>query len=230
MKTVVYQSYRTMDVAPWIQRCLETVKDWTAQQGFAYHFVDDSLFDYVPIWYRDKVDHNILLISDLARLEVAKELLAQGYERTIWVDADIVVFDPRNFKIDTMDEFAFCQELWAAPDTTGKITYRKRVHNAICVFMQGNTFLEFYSNACLRMVQSKQRINPLDVGTNFLSSLFEMMPFPLINNVGMFSPSILYSIDHNQSEILHRYRSLIGSPLQAANLCGSMINKPWFGK
>src|SRR5258706_16177245 len=90
MRTVVYQSYRTNSVPTWITRCLESVREWAKCQGFDYVFIDDRLFEYAPQWYRTKVKDDILLISDLARLKLAKEFLDQKYQRTIWVDADVL--------------------------------------------------------------------------------------------------------------------------------------------
>lgn len=229
MKTVVYQSYRTQNVAPWIQQCMQTVKSWTAKQGFDYHFIDDTLFDYVPAWYKEKVGHNILLMSDLARLEIAKELLADGYDRTIWVDADIVIFNPDNFAIDISEEYAFCREVWLAPGKYGRPITQKRINNAISVFVQGNHFLDFYSHACNSLVKHKSSVNSTDVGTVFLSTLYNALPFQLINTVGLFSPSVLQAIDGDVAHVLSGYMREVGTPLCAANLCGSLCGRPWFG-
>jgi hypothetical protein len=40
------------------------------------------------------------LVSDLARLTLARDYLAQGYDRALWVDADVVVFDPDALALD----------------------------------------------------------------------------------------------------------------------------------
>jgi len=93
MKTVVYQSYRTRDVAPWLATCQASVRDWAARAGHDYRHYGDELFDRVPDWYRAKAGSLVLPVSDLARLVLARELLAEGYDRTVWVDADLLVFD-----------------------------------------------------------------------------------------------------------------------------------------
>ncbi len=67
MKTVVYQSYRTTAVAPWITRALETVRRWAEARGFAYEFFDDALFDTVPAWFRERVGGHKVIMSDPAR-------------------------------------------------------------------------------------------------------------------------------------------------------------------
>ncbi len=48
----------------------------------------------------------VLLMTDLGRLELAREFLDHRFERTIWVDADIVVFNAAKFKVEVND-FAF---------------------------------------------------------------------------------------------------------------------------
>lgn len=45
MKTVVLQSYRTHGVEAWVSRCLSSVKAWTERSGYAYEFIDNSIFD-----------------------------------------------------------------------------------------------------------------------------------------------------------------------------------------
>src|SRR5262245_33138351 len=81
MSTVVCQSYRPSYVPVWIELCMATVRSWASSQGFDYRFIDDELFEYAPQWYRRKVSDDILLMSDLARLVVARRLLGEGYRR-----------------------------------------------------------------------------------------------------------------------------------------------------
>ena len=45
MKTVVFQSYKTEDVPPWIATCMDGVRQWSAAKGFDYRFMDDQFFD-----------------------------------------------------------------------------------------------------------------------------------------------------------------------------------------
>lgn len=255
LKTVVYQSYRTENVPSWISTCMETVRNWASLKGFDYYFIDDRMFSYAPDWYREKVKHDILLVSDLARLEIAKELLLQGYDRTIWVDADIVVFDPENFNINIQEEFAFTKELWIGQNWTGTVEYSTRVCNAVTVMTQGNSMLNFYIYACKSMVENpdwKERfkdntgwriklrqfldkyrytykegiIPPSFVGTIFLTRLYEQMSFPLLDNVGLFNPFIVQELSKTHSTTLEQYIEKWNSPIYAANLCSSMhVNK-----
>ena len=111
MKTLVYQSFRTSDVPGWVTRRMKSVRGWAADRGFDYQFFDDRFFEYAPDWYREKVKHHRLLVGDLARLELGKKFLAEGYDRTIWIDADVIVFDSENFNVDIREDFAFCRNI-----------------------------------------------------------------------------------------------------------------------
>jgi hypothetical protein len=111
--TLVYQSYRVENVAPWITACSRTVQAWARAQGYEYEFIDDRLFDYVPPWLRERVRHAKLPMSDYARVALANEILQRGYQRCIWVDIDVVIFDPVSFQANNgAREFALTAEVW----------------------------------------------------------------------------------------------------------------------
>ena len=222
MKTIVYQSYRTQQVPAWITRCMGTVRDWAAQQGFDYRFYDDAFLGYAPQWFRDKAQQSICPVTDLARLVVARELLAQGYQRTVWVDADMLVFAPEQLRVEQVQDFSFCHELWVGVDAAGALQRVHRVNNAITVFCAGNVQLEFFIDACLRIGRHTAQIGKLDVGTKFLSGLRAVMPYPLLENVGMLSPRMLHEITVGEPVHLRRYAQGLPVPLACVNLCGSM--------
>lgn len=242
MKTVVYQSYRTANVPTWIELCLRTVRDWAALKGFEYVFIDDRLFDLAPGWYREKVEHQIQPIADLARLELAKEFLNGEFDRTIWVDADVAIFDADRFVIDVTEEYAFCREVWieqlrpltaARRDLKGfrldGIYCRERVNNAVSVFTKGNSMLEFYIHACKHIVKDKRRVSNLDVGTFFLTALHKQFKLPLLTNVGLFSPHLMQDLANGGGRMTDIYREQFGFPIMAANLCASYANKEYEG-
>ncbi len=230
MKTVVYQSYRTEDVPGWITRCLKTVRDWADRKGFDYEFIDDRLFDYVPKWFREKVKGNKVIMSDLARLELAREFLGIGYKRTIWVDADIVVFDPDRFDIEVTEEYGFCREVWIKRTQEGTLLAKEYVNNAVTVFMTGNSMLDFYIHAGKSIVGNRSEEFPNNViGTWFLTHLYRALRFPLIDNVGLFSPPVTNDIAAGGGAIVDAYMKAFGRPLRAGNLCASIRNKKLHG-
>ncbi len=234
---------------------MHIVEKWANSKGFEYLFIDDRMFDYVPEWYKKQVQQKILPVSDLARLEIAKELLTKGYDRTIWVDADLILFDPDKFDIAVQEQFAFMKEIWVEKNRFGFVDFEQRVCNAITVFTADNSFLDFYIYACntiakspqhwiyrfnsgnklsvrwerLKMKLSKPSTNISSdiVGTEFLTALYKALSFPLIENIGLFSPVLMKEIANNKHNYIKKYIRLFGNPIYGANLCGSASGKDY---
>lgn len=230
MKTLVYQSYRTVNVPGWISQCMVSVQAWAQAQGFEYRFVDDRLFDYVPDWYRQRVQGGICLMADLARLELAREYLATGYDRAIWIDADVLVFDPERFRVDVEREYAFCKELWIYPSPKGGYTGKWAINNSVCAFVRPNSALDFLIHACKRRVASQPRVtSPTYVGTDFLKELHKLVPFQLLSSVGLFGSTIMAAIAQKNETVLRIYAQNYASPIYAANLCHNIRSTSMHG-
>ncbi len=226
MKTVVFQSYRTTGVAAWIARCMESVRAWAAANDFEYRFIDDRLFDYAPPWYRQKAEHNKLLVTDLARLLAARELLAAGYERTVWMDADLLIFDPRPASFELADGYAFCREVWAWRNADGTpLLLPDRANNSVSIFDRGNVVLDFLIYAAQALMRnSPGQPHPTAVSTQLLSALNERMGLPLLRHFGMLSPFVMRALVEGDEGYLRTYMARVGEPLVAANLCGSFAD------
>ncbi|MBI5473019.1 MAG: hypothetical protein HY961_11810 [Ignavibacteriae bacterium] len=236
MRTIVYQSYRTHNVPAWITRCLSTVEAWTDRKKFEYKFIDDSFFDLVPDWYKQKANGNKLLITDLARLEAAREFLSNGYERTIWVDADVVIFDAERFEVDVAEEYAFCREVWVHKARPFGVTLpitriSNKVNNSVMVYVKNNSMLEFYRSACERLITTMpSRFDGGYVSTTFLTWLNKRMPLPLLANVGLFSPVILHDLATGKDRYVRMFMQRFGSHIHAANLCSTFNNGRYMGR
>jgi len=228
MKTIVYQSFRTERVPAWIVACMATVKAWALAQGFDYRFYDDAFLARAPDWFRAKAQHAICPVTDLARLVVAKELLAEGWQRTVWVDADMLVFDAQALQIPVESGFALCHELWLHADAAAPgsaVSARRvihRVNNSVAVFCAGSLHLDFFIDACVRIARQREVVGKLDVGTNFFSPLRQILPFPLLGNVGLLSPALMAEIVSGQPVAVAEYVRALPGPLAAVNLCGSL--------
>ena len=227
--TLVYQSFRNHDVPSWIQRSLESVQAWTKKKEYSYRFIDDELFEYAPDWYRQKVKDNVQLVSDISRLVLARRFLSEGYDRVIWIDADLLIFDPVNFSVDTEEGVHFCREIWTDADLQGHIVHQKKINNSVCVFHQGNAFVDFYIDACLKLVADRGNIPHVLVGTTFLTALREIYPFPEITNVGIISPALVHDLLTGNTRFIKKYLEWHATPIFAANLCGSMQNQVFSG-
>ena len=228
---MVFQSFRRTDVPDWIASCLESVAAWCERNAFEYRFIDDEFFDCVPSWFKERVGHAPVPMSDFARLDWAKRLLTGNVDRVIWVDADVVVFDPQCFVIDDTLPFAFCTELWIDRLRGGRLRVDRRINNAVSVYTRGNTFLDYYHFACLQLARNpKLQLGKISFGTQFLMGHRAILGSLLLDSVGMVSPPMLQSLaagESNEAEILRR--DFLSAPVFAANLCASFRNEVYAG-
>jgi hypothetical protein len=228
MKTVVYQSYRTERVPGWITTCMATVRSWAESSGFEYRFIDDSFFELAPPWFRERCAGEICPVTDLARLVMARDLLASGYDRTVWVDADMLVFAPQALRVDSPESFAFCFEVWAYRDESGQLQFNRTANNSITVFSKGNAQLDFFIDAALRIGASQPHVHKLAIGSRFLTGFVQLVPTPLLTNVGMFSPLLMNDITGDEM-LLPAYGAELPAPLACANLCASLVGQAMHG-
>jgi hypothetical protein len=223
MRTLVFQSYRKLDVPSWISRCLDTVRDWAGSCGFEYRFLGDELFEAVPVWFRARVGESRVAMSDLGRLEWAAHFLQHGAQRIIWVDADVAIFEPPSFRIAVEREFAFCAEVWLDRAPHGGLRGDRRVNNAVSVYVQGNHFLEYYRYACRQLARNHSiPLGKVSFGTGFLTAQHRLLGFPLLENVGMLTPPMIHDIGGGGSDQMHlAYAEHLSAPMYAGNFCSS---------
>jgi len=223
MKTIVYQSYRCENVAPWIGLCMDSVCAWAQKIGADYRFYGDEMFDRVPDWYLEKTRERLVVATDLGRLMLARELLAEGYERVVWCDADMLVFDPHGFQLNIDREYAFGREVWIQYDDKKRLKAYSKIHNALCVFVQGNSFLDFYIHACLSIVERIDTLMvPQIVGPKFLSAIHNIVACPVVEEAGMCSPLVVRDVLAGGGPALEMLRDCSGVELCAANLSASL--------
>lgn len=241
-KIIVFQSFRTVRVPTWITRCMETVRAWTKAQGYDYEFVDDALFELCPPWFREKAKGHHWPLSDLGRLLKARQLVREGgYDRAIWMDADVAVFDEAKLKIDTTIEHQFCREpyilrrhepLRPTRKDLGRpsrmFTLRRwrpyttamNVNNA--VFCVGDTWLlNTYIESVLCAAKEMEKLAPQHFGPDTLTALHKAARYPLIRHIGCFSDVVMADLGREKDAYPRRYAQLAGEPMYAANLCAT---------
>lgn len=222
--TLVIQSFRHDSVPAWIETCLASVLRWTETHGFDYRFIGNELFDRVPGWYMDKCRDKLPVAADYARLIVLREALESGgYGQAIWLDADMLVFDPA-LSIDFEGTCAFGRETWIQEGKNGKLRAIRNVHNAVCVFRSGCPVLPFLIQTVESMVRrvDKDRIAPQMVGPKLLTALHNIAGFPLLPQVGAMSPPVIEDLASGGGPALDLLRRESSAPPQAANLCASL--------
>ena len=227
MRTRIIQSYRTSNVPQWINSCLASVESWSALYEFDYHFVGDDIFDRVPDWYRQKTIDHPQIATDLGRLHLIQEAFDSGYDRAVWLDADVLVFDPDNFTVEQTSGFAFGREIWIQADDRGNPRAFLNVHNAYAVFCKDNCFLSFYQYACEQIISRMEPgpykgMAPQIVGPKLLTSLHNTLEFELTNNIVMLSPDVLRDIDTDGGPSLNLFLTSLSSRPHGANLCASL--------
>ncbi len=228
MKAVLIQS-AAPGAPPWLARCRASVAGWAAAAGFAYRFEDDVFLARVPADIRARYAERRSTLADVARLVWAREALAAGAERVLWLDADVLLFDPDRLRLPA-DDHAFGWEAWVAadPGRPNRLRVRRQVHNALSLFETGNPVLDFYLHSACRILRHPAHQGPAQaVGPKLLTALHAFARFPLVESLGALSPPVLRDLAALAAggpcgPALRRFRQ-VSPPLAGANLCGSLM-------
>ena len=162
-------------------------------------------------------------MTDLARLLLARACLQQGFDRVIWVDADVVIFSPDLLQLDRNLSYGFSREVWVYKDDLGKVSVSVRVNNSVCMFCNdhiGRRILDQYISACISTVEGLPQVQDhTEVGTKLLTSLDREAPLPILNGFGLVSPLIIQALLTRDDDLLTQFMYHQGAPLYAVNLC-----------
>lgn len=223
MTTAVYQSFRTENVPGWIQACLQSVRDWAAKRGFEYRFWDDRFFDLVPPALRPRASQHVCLLTDYARLVAARRLLDEGFDRVVWVDADAVVFDPDHLELPLTSGFCFCREVWHDLTLFGRPFFRLTVNNSFAAFCRDEQILGPYLREAGDILAGNAPLSAVSIGTEWLHRRRQHEAFPLINQIGIFGPEMMYRYLNDDARFLRPYLRFQTGPISAVNLCHSKL-------
>ena len=223
---MIIQSASSQSPPGWLDDCLQSVRDWASLRGHHYEFVDDAIFDLVPAWYLDKVGDKRPVATDYARLLLIQDALARGYEQAIWLDADVLIFDP-DLELASAESCAFGQEVWIQPGQRGHYRAQRNVHNAVCLFRAGCVVLPFLIQTVSSIIQrvDRDKIAPQMVGPKLLGALHSIAGFALLPQVGALSPPVVRDLSQGGGAALDLLRQKSPVPLQAANLCASVVDE-----
>jgi len=224
MKTIVLQSQARSKIVPWVRTCLGSVEHWAQIVGADYRFVDDALFELLAPWVREKLGDQAVVASDLARLRLMQAAYGEGYGRAIWIDADVLIFDPMEFT-PTNTVHAVGREVWVQLKD-GKPRAFRKVHNAYLMAMGADSFLPFYADAAETMLEKAEMpVVPQFIGPKFLTALHNMMGLAVEERVGMLSPLALKDVVAGGGEALDLTLSGHEAPLAAVNLSASYVGR-----
>jgi len=206
---------------------MQSVREWAAARGYAYEFVDDALFDFLPAHIRNNAQAPLLPKTDIARLGLLNDRLAQHYERAVWLDADILVFDPEAFTLPEACGAMFCHEIWTSRNRNdeGALVHQRRINNALMIFERAHPLLNFLRYASVELYEhgDPAAMSPAALGTTLLSKLGRILPLRLHPQVACLNPILLNAAYYgNRPEWLHAHAQQHGYRFCAANLCRSM--------
>ena len=221
MNATIIQAYEAPYLPPWIARCLQTVKEWAALHGHRYHF-SPEFWRYAPEWFRLRCGKELGPMTDVARLYMMKEQFESGAEYVVWIDADVLVFDPQHLTITTEADFFGIEEVFvmAYPDGATEIS-PVGVNGALLGARSGSTLFDVYLNNVESVVRDyPQPVLPRTVaGPPLLTELATRHPFGCLTNVGLFTPNILYAIARGEPTLPALFARSFGHKVAAANLC-----------
>src|SRR5690606_1161591 len=222
--TCVIQSCSPSQREGWMGQCVESVQHWAEGKGYRHYLLGDEIFKLVPDWHREKVGRKLPIVTDLARLLLIQRALEKEYEEAIWLDADVLVFDP-SLSLEIKGSCAFGQEVWVQ-EHEGRYAARRNVHNAVCVFRRGCVVLPFL----IQTVESIMRrihpdhIAPQIVGPKLLTALHSICAFDLLPEVGALSPDVCRDIAAGGGPALDLLRRKSETKPKAVNLCASLAD------
>jgi len=223
MKTIVVQAW-TGDRPSFIDRCLETVSAWAECQGFDYGFETDALLREVPDSYRRHVSGLTMPMTNFGRLLLLRDRLRTGYDRAIWCDADVVIFDRERLHLRDVRDYALTREVWTGIDATGAVRHSVNVTGCLMVFERANSFLDFALHALARRAERTLITEPRGSFTRMLTDLDDIVPLQTVTEVGMLSPLLLDEIVRGAPTHLSGYMKTVGSRLCGVNLSAAFHN------
>ena len=228
--TLVIQSHREPLPFDWLRLCLDSVASWAQHNLFEIRFLADEIFDLVAPDLVAKIGAQTVIASDLARLKILQQGLAQGYDRVVWCDADFLIFDPDKFLLPDAD-FALGREVWVQPDETGKLRANKKVHNAFLMFCGGNHFLDFYCATAENLLRLNQgRMSPQFIGPKLLTALHNVVQCPVMEVAGMLSPPVMRDLIAGEGAALRLFQEKSPAVLAGANLSSSLTQCEGFSE
>jgi len=201
------------------------VKNWTRAHGYDYEFHGDEIFQICGSDYLNCVRGNVRSITNLARLELVRDAHRRNYDRAVWLDADVLVFDTENFRLPATKRYAFARETWVERRGS-RFFISHGVNNCALVFMRGEPDLDMLINLTRHVALHRTITSNYQVGGDILKGLKNSLAFGTLENVGMFSPSVITGIAQNDRELLAVQAREFGSAVFAANLAAAEYHAP----
>ncbi len=226
MAGLVVQSHTEPLPAAWFEPCTASVRRFAATCGYEYRWLGDDLFDGIPAPLLEKTRNQRVVATDLGRLLVLQAALDEGFDPVVWIDADVLVLDPRRFRL-TGAGAQFGREVWVQREANGGLRLYRRIHNAVMAFRRADPVLPFYRFAAVRILDRYDRAGeamvPQLVGPKLLTLLHNAIGFDVIESAGVLSPPVIMDLLAGGGRALERFLGACPADVLAVNLCGSSV-------
>ncbi len=219
-RVLVLQSDKPPPRAAWRAQCLASVRSWAAAQGYDYRFLGDELFEPIPEDVRRACQGVVLPLTDIGRLLWLQKLLTEGWDRVIWLDADILIFDPA-LRIEAE---AVGREVWISKGLRDGFRAAESVNNCVLSMSAGSSLLERLLDATMAEAAAfRAPPHPRTLGPDLFRRLHAAQPLPTAPDIAMASPPMIAGLAAGDPASLAAHRTVWKGLVRAANLCGSLI-------
>lgn len=221
--TLVIQTFRNHGIPDWVQRSLDSVRNWAELHGYDYSLVGDEFYDLCGPEYLARGRKNPQAITNLARLVATRKHLDAGYQQVIWMDADVFVFSPAKLVFDFSTEqlvtgYAFGREVWLYRAAGVTNVMPAAPHNAAAFFTRRAVDLDMLINLIRHIDAKRHIVSNYQVGVRLLRGLQYSLMFPTFSHVAMFSPLLLRALVERNETVLRFYGRAFGYHACAGNL------------
>jgi hypothetical protein len=220
-KICIIQAYEAQTVPDWIARCLNSVREWAAVHRHDYHF-SPEFWCHAPEWFRERCGPEFGPVTDVARVYMMKEQFERGAECVVWIDADVLVFDPQNLRIPTQADFFGIKEITILtfPDGSARSS-PEGVNGAVLGARRGSALFDVYlkSIECVAHDYPDKVLPRTVAGPQLLTRLASTNHMECLTTVGLFTPAILNEIALGQTRLPALFSRSFGYRVAAANLC-----------
>jgi hypothetical protein len=225
-RTLIIQLYHAPETPAWIERCMNSVAAWARLCGFDYRRASDEVFDLCGPEFLAQTGENVRAVANLARFELVRQAHREGYDFAVWVDADVLVFDPDRFRLDGVARYAFAREAWVALGGLTKGSAFEAVNNCVFACRAGEPDLDFLIEATRHIAAHRPIRDNFQVGGDLIKGLRNSLDFQALDHVGMFSNYVVIALARGVDSLCRLQGELHGTPVYAANLCGSANHTP----
>jgi hypothetical protein len=205
---------------------MESVRNWANSHDFDYVFIDDAFFELAPESIRRACGTNLYALTDICRLIWIKQMLAKGYRRVVWADADMLVIAPDRLHLSEMLGHGFAREYFLRIERSGRYVPVEGINNSLMFFEQEDETLDLYLQSCFAALTSVEsgELPRTVLGPSLLKALAKNRDLNLIEGVGLLSQAVMQQIAGGQGGMLKTLTELHRGPLVAANLCNFLRN------